>query len=176
MTQNTLQDAHPTPARSVEHEELLTTLALHRRFLIETTKDLTDEQARATPTVSSLSIGGIVTHVTAAEREWITFVLEGAESYERVADHGPDGFVLAADDTLPAALNRYATVADTTERVINGIDDLSSSHLLPAAPWFPPGTAWSARRVLLHLIAETSQHAGHADIIRESIDGAKTMA
>ena len=35
--------------------------------------------------------------------------------------------------------------------------------------------SWTARRVLLHVIAETSQHAGHADIIRESIDGQKTM-
>ena len=39
----------------------------------------------------------------------------------------------------------------------------------------PPGAAWSARRVLLHIVAETAQHAGHADIIRETIDGAKTM-
>ncbi|MBV9583186.1 MAG: DUF664 domain-containing protein, partial [Chloroflexi bacterium] len=45
----------------------------------------------------------------------------------------------------------------------------------PEAPWFERGARWSARRVLLHLIAETSQHAGHADIIREALDGAKTM-
>jgi len=41
--------------------------------------------------------------------------------------------------------------------------------------WFEPGARWSARRVLLHVIAETAQHAGHADILRETIDGAKTM-
>ena len=46
---------------------------------------------------------------------------------------------------------------------------------LPEAPWFTPGESWSARRVLLHIIAETAQHAGHADIIRESLDGAKSM-
>jgi hypothetical protein len=43
------------------------------------------------------------------------------------------------------------------------------------APWYTPGEQWTARRVVLHIIAETAQHAGHADIIRESIDGAKTM-
>ena len=53
--------------------------------------------------------------------------------------------------------------------------DLDVSHPLPAAPWFEPGARWSLRRVLLHIIAETAQHAGHADIIRETLDGAKTM-
>ena len=53
--------------------------------------------------------------------------------------------------------------------------DLDGDHALPEAPWFEPGARWSARRVLVHIIAETAQHAGHADIIRESIDGAKTM-
>jgi hypothetical protein len=53
--------------------------------------------------------------------------------------------------------------------------DLDAEHALPSAPWFEPGKAYSARRVFLHLIAETSQHAGHADVIREAIDGAKTM-
>ena len=41
--------------------------------------------------------------------------------------------------------------------------------------WAPPGTEWSVRWVLLHLIHETARHAGHADIIRESIDGAKAL-
>uniref|UniRef100_UPI000EF55DC2 mycothiol transferase n=1 Tax=Streptomyces sp. E5N298 TaxID=1851983 RepID=UPI000EF55DC2 len=46
---------------------------------------------------------------------------------------------------------------------------------LPKAPWFEADTEWSARRVLMHVIAETAQHAGHADIIRETLDGAKSM-
>lgn len=49
--------------------------------------------------------------------------------------------------------------------------DLDRSNPLPQAPWFEPGASWSVRRVALHLLAEISQHAGHADIIRESIDG-----
>lgn len=48
------------------------------------------------------------------------------------------------------------------------------AHQLPPEPWLE-GANWSARRVLLHLIAETAQHAGHADITRESLDGAKSM-
>ena len=53
--------------------------------------------------------------------------------------------------------------------------DLDADYPLPEAPWFEPGARWSVRRVVLHVIAETSQHAGHADIIRETLDGQKTM-
>ena len=52
---------------------------------------------------------------------------------------------------------------------------LNATQPLPSAPWFETGARWSARRVLLHIITETAQHSGHADIIRESLDGAKTM-
>ena len=55
------------------------------------------------------------------------------------------------------------------------LPSLDVAHPLPEAPWFKQGASWSARRVLLHIMTETAQHAGHADIIRETIDGAKTM-
>ena len=46
---------------------------------------------------------------------------------------------------------------------------------LPPAPWFAPGASWSARRVVAHILSETAQHCGHADILREAIDGQKSM-
>jgi hypothetical protein len=66
-------------------------------------------------------------------------------------------------------------VAAYTDNLEATLPDLDVSHPLPPAPWFPPGARRSARRVFLHLIAETAQHAGHADILRETIDGQKTM-
>jgi hypothetical protein len=69
----------------------------------------------------------------------------------------------------------YDAVAQRTDEIVRALPDLDASHELPPAPWFPPGKRYSARRVLLHIIAETSQHAGHADILRESLDGQKTM-
>ncbi len=79
-------------------------------------------------------------------------------------------------DTLAGLLAAYEQVSRRTDDLVASLPDLDSSHPLPEAPWFEPGKRWSARRVLLHVIAETAQHAGHADIIRESLDGARTMA
>jgi hypothetical protein len=72
-------------------------------------------------------------------------------------------------------LEDYAAVARHTDELVATLPDLDASHPLPVAPWFPPDGVRSARRVFLHIIAETAQHAGHADILRESIDGQKTM-
>lgn len=69
----------------------------------------------------------------------------------------------------------YEEAARRTEEIVRGLPDLGVSRPLPEAPWFKPGERWSARRVLIHILAETAQHSGHADIIRESLDGAKTM-
>ena len=76
---------------------------------------------------------------------------------------------------LAGLLDDYQAAAAETDELLVSLPDLDARQPLPEAPWYEPGASWSARRVLLHVIAETSQHAGHADIIRESIDGAKTM-
>jgi hypothetical protein len=72
-------------------------------------------------------------------------------------------------------LDRYESVAGRTDELVASLADLDDSQALPEAPWFEKGARWSARRVLLHIIGETAQHAGHADIIREALDGSKTM-
>ena len=66
-------------------------------------------------------------------------------------------------------------MAQRTDELVTSLPSLDASQPLPEAPWFPPGARRSARRVFLHIVAETAQHAGHADIIRETIDGSKTM-
>ncbi|MCT2584460.1 DinB family protein [Actinophytocola gossypii] len=167
---------------STERADLLQTLAQHRHFLRFTTRDLTDEQARARTTASELCLGGLIKHVSAMERRWVNFFVEGPESMRDFADmteedlaEFTDGFRLLPDETLAGVLADYAEVARRTDELVATLPDLDASHPLPAAPWFEPGARWSVRRVLLHIIAETAQHAGHADIIRESLDGAKSM-
>ena len=84
-----------------------------------------------------------------------------------------DGFRLLPDETLAGALAHLDDVAHGTEAVIAGIADLGQPVPVPkGVPWFPDDVeAWTVRWVLLHLVEEIARHAGHADIIREHIDG-----
>ena len=138
---------------------------------------LTDEQARLTPTAGTLSVGGLVTHVTAMERGWIDLILQRAGG-------GPvDGDAEAT--TRPASASRpTATLADAlAELRRRGRRDGRGRP--PDAPRRTPcrcpracrgtpttSTPGRVRWVLLHLVEEIGRHAGHADIVRESIDGA----
>ena len=160
-----------------EHADLLATLRQHRQFLRFTTRDLSDEQAGLHPTVSALCLGGLVKHVANTEEGWVDFIEQGAVAMSGGDDWSKyaEGFQMLPGETLASVLERYEAVAARTDALVASGIDLDLAHELPKAPWFEPGASWSARRVLLHIVAETSQHAGHADILRETIDGAKTM-
>jgi hypothetical protein len=135
---------------------------------------LTDEQARQTPTKSALSVGGLVKHVAQTERNWQDIILRRSSAGGGDPESYMDGFRLLPGETLESVLAVYAEVAADTETIIAGIDDLDQPVPVPKdQPWFPADVdAWSVRWVLLHLIEETARHAGHADIIRENVDGA----
>ncbi len=161
-----------------ERADLIQTLAKHRGFLGQTVQGLTDEQAALRPTASELCLGGIIKHVALVESGWVDFILNGPRTgpmdqaaYEAHAA----GFRMEDGETLAELLSRYDEAARRTDEVVASLPSLDATQPLPLAPWFEPGARWSARRALLHIIAETSQHAGHADVIRETIDGSKTM-
>jgi len=157
-----------------ERADLLQTLTKHRGFLLHTVDGLTDEQAATRSTASELCLGGLIKHVTGVEHRWMLFAVGGAEAMEREEVDWVGQFRMAPGETLAGLVERFQEVAAQTDELIATLD-LDSAHPLPQAPWFEPGASWTVRRVLLHLIAETSQHAGHADIIRETIDGRKSM-
>ena len=164
-----------------ERSDLLAMLGKNRHFLRYTTQGLSDEQARARTTVSELTLGGLIKHVAVIERSWAAFIVDGPSTRDASnmteADFArrQDSFRLLDGETLAGVLADYAAAAETTDQLVRTLPDLGATQPLPSAPWFAPGERWSARRVLMHIIAETAQHAGHADIIRESIDGQKTM-
>ena len=163
-----------------ERADLLEALAAHRHFLRYTVQGLTEEQARLRPTASELTLGGLVKHVASQEAGWVDFVLNGPGAMASATDpeqmaRWAEEFRLGPDETLDGVLASYEEVARRTDDVVRTVPDLDASHPLPEAPWFEPGAHRSARRVFLHIIAETAQHAGHADILRETIDGQKSM-
>lgn len=160
--------------RSDERSDLVQTLGRHRGFLRFTVRDLTDEQARQRSTVSELTLGGLIKHVAATEERWMRFAVGGAAEMQREPIDWLDLFRMAENETLAGLLAGYEQVAAATDKLVGELD-LDVAYPLPEAPWFEPGASWSVRRVLLHVIAETAQHAGHADILREAIDGSKTM-
>jgi Protein of unknown function (DUF664) len=167
-----------------ERADILETLVAHRQFLRYTVQGLTDDQARQRTTASELTLGGLIKHVSETESAWVEFILNGPEAMGGGVDWSeptPEliekytaGFRLLPDETLEGVLAHYDEVARRTDELVATVD-LDLSHPLPEAPWFEKGASRSARRVFLHIIAETAQHSGHADIIRESLDGQKTM-
>ncbi len=141
---------------------------------------LTDEQARATPSVSALSIGGLIKHVTQCQRGWMERVAAAPELSERdrrpmqdQAQEYGDQFVMRDDETLADILAAFERQNAETIRLVETIDLGAAVPVPPGVPWFPQDVpAWSVRWVLFHLIEELARHAGQGDVIRESIDGA----
>jgi uncharacterized damage-inducible protein DinB len=165
--------ALPPPVRT-EQEGLLAFLAQQRQALRHAAYGLTEEQLRLAPSASALSVGGLVKHVALTERQWIQGTVLGRPEHRGGQDEYARGFVLADDETMADLLDLQATVAAETEASVAEIDDLDHPVPVPRdAPWFPADVeAWSLRWVLLHVIQESARHAGHADIVRESVDGA----
>ncbi len=156
-----------------EQDALLAYLDQQRDVLVLTSYGLTDEEARATPARSALSVGGIVKHVTAVEREWMAIVEQRQAPFDPTLDWEA-GFRLGPDETLAGAVAELRAAGAATRALVEELDDLGRPVPVPRdRPWFPDDVdAWSVRWVLLHLIQETARHAGHADLVREAVDGA----
>lgn len=163
------------PVLTDEKAQLLAYITQQRDGLRYAAYGLTDEQARLTPTAGALSIGGLLKHAAATEEGWIDLAAargRGGSQAEQEAAY-ESAFTLLPDETLADALTRYEHVAQETESAVAGLDLDQPVPVPQGVPWYPDDLdAWSVRWVLLHLVEETARHAGHADIVRESIDGA----
>ncbi|MEV0118178.1 DinB family protein [Streptomyces sp. NPDC050844] len=179
----TTRDVDEAPAVSGERAQWLAALAKNRHFLRFTTRELTDEQAGLRTTASELCLGGLIKHVAEVEQSWGDFILGGPAAmpdYTAMTEadwaRRADSFRMLPGETLAGVLDTYAEVARRTDELVTTVPDLDATWPLPKAPWTEPGAQWSVRQVLMHIISETAQHSGHADIIRESLDGATSMS
>ena len=159
------------PSVDTEREALVVYLRQQRDGLKYAAYGLTEEQIRLKPTASALTVGGLIKHAASMEKGWTETLIGSPDRGSEDAYF--DSFSLSEHDTLQSIIADFDQVAAETEAAVAGLDDLGTRVQLPEAPWMPVDPAgFSARWILLHVIEELARHAGHADIIREHIDGA----
>ena len=160
------------PPLQDERALLLAYVAQQRDALRIAAHGLSDEQARRVPGPGTLSVGGLIKHVAFVERGWMDLVVRRPD--EGTQEDYEANFRMGADETLADVLALLDATAADTEAVIGAIDDLGRDVPVPkGVPWHPQDIdAWSVRWVLLHLVEEIARHAGHADLVREAVDGA----
>jgi Protein of unknown function (DUF664) len=163
-----------------ERSALREYLAFHQSAFFAVAYGLTEDQARSRPTVSALSIGGLVKHATGVQRTWMARVAAAPELPPRdtrpsqeIAKDFAEQHVMRPDETLTGLLGAFEAENATSLHLVDTADLDAAVPVPTDIPWFPKNLdAWSVRWVILHVINELARHAGHADIIRESIDGA----
>lgn len=150
---------------------LLLYLDAQRGGIRRSVHGLTEEQARSTPSASALSLAGLLKHVLVGEQGWLRRFQGGPErDFAEASKEWENGFEPGPDETVEALLARYEEVAAATEKAVRALPSLDDTFDAPRMPWDEGGPR-SWRWGLLHLIEEIARHAGHADVIRETIDG-----
>lgn len=127
--------------------------------------------AQRIPT-SSLTLGGLLNHLALVEDWWFRVRFLGLDHVEPWGDVDWDGdpdweFRTAADLDPDELRNRYRDACERSRAVVRECPDLGR----PSVAVSDDGERWDLRWVLLHMIEETARHAGHADLLREAVDG-----
>lgn len=161
----------PSEAHGDERGALLSFVEAQRGALRRSVIGLSDEQAASRPSASELSLSGLLKHVAETELNWLRMAQRRPNEKARTQETWADSFRLVDDETVAGALAFWAEVAAETEEFIASVDSMNDTFPLPEAPWFPKDGEVSMRWLLVHLVEEIGRHAGHADIIRESLDG-----
>ena len=140
-----------------------------RDELVRRVEGLPEQDARRASTVSSLSLLAIVKHSAVWERRWFQVIFAGRPAPDGwpAVKGEPDGtFALDDEDTVDSV------VADYREQIAASREILAAGDL-DARCALSDLVDENLRWVAMHLIQETARHAGHADIIREAIDGSR---
>jgi uncharacterized damage-inducible protein DinB len=155
-----------TPKAGTERDLLCAQLDHQRAVLFRKVAGLTEEQLRSTPTVSSLSLLGLLKHAAYVERWWFRRIFAGEEVAFPWTDDDPDADLHPEpEETTERIAALYADEIERSRAIVaaSDLDDPASA---------PVGEDTTLRGVMIHMIQELARHLGHADVIREAIDGA----
>ncbi|MFI8102583.1 DinB family protein [Streptomyces sp. NPDC086023] len=161
----------PAEAQGDERGALLSFAEAQRGALRRSVLGLTAEQAASRPSASELSLSGLLKHVAETELNWLRLAQQRPNERQRTQETWGDSFRLVDDESVAGVLAFWDGVVAELEEFIHSVPSLDDTFPLPPAPWFPKEGKVSMRWLLLHLVEEHARHAGHADIIRESLDG-----
>ena len=151
-------------------------LAFHRDTLRMKVEGLSADQLRTPLAPSTMTLGGMIKHLALVEDHWFSVVLLGNEPAEpwRSVDWEADGDWEwhSADQDAPEYLHRLLDEAvDTSERIVAQLHEDGLDRMSVRASRHDGEGTFSLRWILVHMIEEYARHNGHADLIRESIDG-----
>ena len=172
-------DEQGRPEPPVDGDELATLvgfLEFHRATLAWKTAGLTAEQLAQTTAKSSMTLGGILKHMSYVEQQWFHVVLHDREplgpwaTVDWKADNDWD-WHSAAQDTPEQLNSLWQEEVDRARRAVDeALETGDLGQLSKRAPW-KDGRRMSLRWILTHMVEEYARHNGHADLLRESIDG-----
>ncbi|HEY9265113.1 MAG TPA: DinB family protein [Mycobacterium sp.] len=153
------RDNPPPSIGGTEKDVLLGFLDYLRESVVAKLDGVPEAQARTPGVPSGTNLLGLVNHL--AHVESFTFLGEDAADWQAT-------FYAAPDATAASVIADYRDAVDQANAVIAACTDLTSAVARPASRGTPPTMRWA----LAHMIEETARHAGHLDILRETIDGA----
>ncbi|MET7531432.1 MULTISPECIES: DinB family protein [Streptomyces] len=161
----------PSESYGDERGALLSFVEAQRGGLRRSVLGLSEAQAASRPSASELSLSGLLKHVAECELNWLRLAQQRPNELQRTEETWGDSFRLVGEETVPQILAFWDDVAAQTAEFVAALPGLDETFPLPPAPWFPKDGKVSMRWMLLHLVEEIARHAGHADIVRESLDG-----
>ena len=171
-------DEHGRPLPPVDGDEAATLLGFldfQRATLAWKCEGLDEAGLRATVGASSMTLGGMLKHLACVEDDWFTRWLQGKEMpspWEEVDWRAePDWDWLSAAEDTPGEL--FAQWRESVDRSRSAVGEALAEGGLaePARRAWSNGQAPNLRWILCHMIEEYARHNGHADLIRESVDG-----
>ncbi len=170
MTQTPPLDRRDPPEAASENDMLPAFLDYHRATLLWKVDGLSEADLRRPLTPSGMSLLGLVKHLAYVERWWFQAVFAGEDVSFPWTDTDPDADWRVEGDESAAAIFDLYRAEVARSRAIVAAADLNDQARRPRTR--PSGGIQTLRWIVLHMIGETARHNGHADLMREAIDGA----